>query len=92
MIDQRRSAAPRIPTTAPNVSRRGTCVGAAPPADWGGASGTPELLVADVGVAGAEEKSEEAGLAVPFIEVSEVVGVGVLGPLVDELEEVGSST
>jgi hypothetical protein len=100
-IAQNRRAAPIMPTTAPKVSRRGTRVGTAAPEDWdGGASGTPELL--DVDVAGAEENivddpdddpDEEVMVAVLFTEVSGVVeGVGVLDPVVDELEEVGSST
>jgi hypothetical protein len=65
--------------------------------DCGGASGTAELLGVDVGVTGAEEKTEEEPegemVAVPLIDVSGVLeGVGVLDPLVEELEEVGSST
>ena len=72
-------------------------VGTAAPEDSdGGASGTLELL--GVGVAGAEVKPEEEPEdevidAVPLTEVSGVVeGVGVLEPLADELDEVGSST
>jgi hypothetical protein len=73
---------------------------AAPVDSDGGASGTREPL--DVGVAGAEEKrvaepedepEDEDMVAVPLTEVSGVVeGVGVLEPLAEELEDVGSST
>lgn len=65
--------------------------------DCGGASGTSELPVVDVGVAGAEEKTEEEPeeelVAVPLVDVSGVEeGVGVLDSLVEEPEEVGPST